>query len=547
MLLDIADLEQDSTIETDVCIVGAGAAGITLARRLGGHGLRVVLLESGGRDFEADVQALNAGTSDALPYYDLEDARLRFFGGTTAIWGGRSATLDAIDLRPRSWVPDSGWPIDAAELARWYEEARAVLDLPSPGPEQSLPGRQGQAQPAFDERRLRLGLWQFDAPPGRFMLARCADIVRSTRIAAITHATTTHLQAREAGNGIDYVQVASLQGRRARVRAGRFILAAGGLENARLLLASNDVHTAGLGNEHDLVGRYFMEHPHARGGRVITSEPWKLLRWFTGRQRLDGRRVALCAHPGDWWQERHEGLNSALTLACRPHPRGSLPLAMNLYRSAKLQLQPSRTNRRLWQSLKGGVRAIQSVVDPLRPWLQVQSGRRAIYAVLRAEQVPNPSSRVCLSAERDALGQPRLQLQWRLSELDKHGARVAVQALDAEFRRLGLGQVTPADWLQEAGAEWEFDPLVSAHPIGGFHHMGTTRMASSPARGVVNADGRVFSLDNLYLAGSSVFPTGGWANPTLTLLALSLRLADHLGASAAHGARQDKAFALASA
>jgi len=528
--IDIAELESGSTIVTQVCIIGAGPAGITLARRLDAAGVRTVLLESGGAEYEAPVQALNAGVNEGLPYYELVDARLRFFGGTAAIWGGRSAALDPIDLRRRPWVPHSGWPIEMDELAAWYAPARAVLELPGPRPGRPVPEQLGLDAPAFDERRLCYGLWQFDTPPGRFALARCGDLVRSTRVAIITHATAVHLQAEASGGALRHVEVASLGGQRLRIRARRFVLAAGGLENARLLLAADDVQPQGLGNARDLVGRFFMEHPHGRGGRVVTAQPWKLLRWFAVRHSLAGRPAAACVRPGERWQERHGGLNSALTLACRPRPDGRLPGPMALYRKAKLRLQPTRGNRRLWQAVKAGGRALQAAVDPLRPWLQVASGRRAIYAVLRAEQAPNPASRVYLGGQRDALGQRVLHLDWRLSELDRHGARVAVQALDAELARLGLGRVELAPWLQAPGGGWEFDPLVSTHPIGGFHHLGTTRMAAAPARGVVDADCRVFGVDNLYVAGSSVFPTAGWANPTLTLLALALRLGDHVAA-----------------
>jgi len=536
MLLDIEDLDHGSAIRTQVCVVGAGAAGVTLARRLGSAGVNVVLLESGGRDFEASLQDLNAGAVEGLPYYPLARSRLRFFGGTTAIWGGRSAPLDAIDLERRSWIPHSGWPLSHDELAAWYGPAREVLEIADAVSPAELWRHLGVTGPAFDQRRLSCGVWEFDEPPGRFDLANCGDLIRSTRVAIVTHATALHLQCTANGHRLQHVDAGALSGRRFRVLADHVVLAAGGLENPRLLLNADDVQHGGIGNARDLVGRYFMEHPHGRAGRVVTGQPWKLLRYFTARHSIRGRRVAVYLRPADLWQRRRQGLNTVLTLACRRHPDDRIGPAEALYRAARHSLQPNRRNRRLWVAVKRASWLTKPAGLPWQSWLSARSGRRGLYAVLRAEQSPNPASRIRLGDEVDAVGLRRLHLDWRLSDLDRHGARQAVAALDAELRRLGLGRVDMASWLADQGSGWEFDPLVSAHPIGGFHHMGTTRMASDPSRGVVDEQCRVFGTDNLWVAGSSVFPTAGWANPTLTLIALSLRLAEHLAAqlTAAH-------------
>ena len=133
-----------------------------------------------------------------------------------------------------------------------------------------------------------------------------------------------------------------------------------------------------------------------------------------------------------------------------------------------------------------------------------------------------------LTKERDALGVPRVALDWRLSAIDKHSVTGLVDGLGRELKRLGMGRVERADWLDEPGELWRNDPLISSHAIGGYHHMGTTRMATDPRQGVVDADGRVHGQANLYVVGSSTFPTSSWANPTLTIAALALRTADRL-------------------
>jgi choline dehydrogenase-like flavoprotein len=182
----------------------------------------------------------------------------------------------------------------------------------------------------------------------------------------------------------------------------------------------------------------------------------------------------------------------------------------------------------MWKATKQLVRGYTGLTGAFHPWLMRRMSGLDLAIVIRAEQAPNPDSRVRLSDEKDAIGMPRVALDWRLSPIDVDSVAGLVAALDRESQRLGLGQVEPASWLTHPDKRWVTDELVSAHPIGGFHHMGTTRMASDPRRGVTDAFGRVHGLPNLHIAGSSLFPTGGWANPTLTILALSLRTADRI-------------------
>jgi choline dehydrogenase-like flavoprotein len=199
-----------------------------------------------------------------------------------------------------------------------------------------------------------------------------------------------------------------------------------------------------------------------------------------------------------------------------------------VYRRLKHQFPPDRTRRRLWHTYRDVRGALQRNIKPLIEHLRDRRSDRRLYAMVRAEQAPNPASRVTLGERRDALGVPQPALDWQLSRQDKDTVAVLAETLGAEFTRLGLGSVTPSTWLAESGCDWPVDPTVSKHPIAGYHHMGTTRMGRERSRSVVDANCRVHGYGNLYVAGSSVFPTGGWANPTLTILALAHRLADHI-------------------
>lgn len=501
-------------------MIGAGAAGISLARRLLAAGRTVVLLESGGLDYEPATAALNAGENVGEPYYDLEDARLRFFGGTTAIWGGRCAELDPIDLEARDWVPHSGWPLSHAELERWYREARPLFGLPAERPEPDALRRAGVPLPAFDPDRLATPLWTFDRRFNRFAWESCQDLAADPKCRIVTHATVTRLAAADGRGAIERVEARGPGAARLEVRARSFVLAAGGIENPRLLLASE------LGNGHDQVGRYFMEHPHARGGRVAEGAAWTLLKAFGRRHRVGGEDLAALITPSPALQRREGILNTSLTIVAR-QPRGRRQfVGMKAYSGLKHNMAPTRKGRALWMVTKKAAGWAQRHVDPARPWLLHKLGSLEIALLVRAEQAPDPDSRIRLTGERDAAGVPRVALDWRLGALDRRSVAVLVGALGEELRRLGLGRVEPAAWL--SGDRWETDPLISSHPIGGYHHMGTTRMGEDPRRSVTDADGRVHGLANLWIAGSSLFPTSSWANPTLTIVALALRTADRI-------------------
>jgi choline dehydrogenase-like flavoprotein len=526
-----SDSDDRAVFETEVCILGAGAAGITLARRLASSGLDVCVLESGGADWEKSTQDLGAGESIGFPYYPLDESRLRLFGGTTAVWGGRVVQLDPIDFERRPWIEHSGWPFGKEELAPYYTEALRSLDVEATLADESMWDRLGLPQPYFDPDLLRTNFFQFDEQFERFTLRRCADLVESAKVKFLLHATVLEIRANAEGTAIESVEIGNLRGGRGVVRARVFVLAAGGLETPRILLNSRGVQPKGLGNQEDLVGRFFMEHPHARAGRVIPEKLWRLLNLLPRSHRHEGLRYAALGRISETLQEREGVLNSSFTLSVRRHQGTRMPPGKWLFNAVKWKVPHDHTGRTLWWLHRRAKRAFAERFGLASRWVRAATGRQGLYVVARAEQAPNPDSRVRLSDRRDAFGLRQIALDWRFLDVDKRSLHVLMGALDRELQRLSLGRAEANSWLEEADTPWEVDPLISGHPVGGYHHIGTTRMAASPKQGVVDADCRVHGLGNLYIAGSSVFPTSGWANPTLTILALSLRLGDHLARS----------------
>jgi choline dehydrogenase-like flavoprotein len=528
MLIDLEQATEDLQLEAEICIIGAGAAGMTLARDLMNAGRDICLVEAGGMDYEPVTQTLFQGRNIGAEYYDLDHARLRFFGGTTNIWGGRSVPLDAIDFERRDWVPHSGWPIKLADLDRYYRQAHDSLELGAYDYEPGIWNQLNLKPLDFDPEKITTRFWRFDHLEERFNSRRARDLVDAANVQIVLHANLTRIQAAENAASVTHIDASSINRRKLRVNARHYVLACGAIENARLMLMSNDVEVAGIGNANDQLGRYFMEHPHGRVAAIETGDPAAF--WALYRKRYPAHDVpvapALVMPPAQ--QQRLGVLNSAVTFKIQKDPSKGATMSKRAYLSIKHALNPTKSGRRLWQTWRGAQDWLQRHVNMSLLRFGAKVNRMGLYVMARAEQAPNPDSRVRLSHEKDALGCPRGDLDWRLSALDKETMLKFGLLLKDEFHRLGLGKVTTCDWLEDGRPEWPVDASVGNHPIGGYHHMGTTRMSSSPSNGVVDANCTVHGYANLHIAGSSVFTTGGWANPTLTLLALTHRLGEHL-------------------
>ena len=443
MLIDLHRHPEAADRTSELCIIGAGAAGITLARALAARGHDICLLESGGLDFEQATQDLYKGANLGMPYYDLDQARLRFFGGTVAIWGGRCALLDPIDFRRREWVPHSGWPIDRATLDPYYRRAHDQLDLGAFQYDHDVWQALGVPPQGFDPARIDTVLWRFDEVAERFAASRARDLIDAPNVRILLHANAVKIQADAGGRSVEHVEVRAIDGPVVKVKARAFVLACGAIENARLLLASDDVEPHGIGNAHDQVGRCFMEHTAGRLGKVETPQPFALWAAFQKRFMAEGPPLAPALRLGDAAQKEARALNGIATLKLQRDPSRGVALGNKLYHGLKHSINPTRGGRALdhvYRGVRGLIhRRVRMPIERLR----ANAGITGLYLITRGEQAPNPDSRVLLSAERDALGSRRADLDWRLSEIDKHSARVLARTFDAELRRMGRGRSCP--------------------------------------------------------------------------------------------------------
>jgi choline dehydrogenase-like flavoprotein len=533
VFIDLRTLPDGKELRSDVCIIGAGPAGITLARELGDAGLGVCLLESGGFETDPETQALARGESIGSPYYPLEAARLRCFGGSGNHWAGTCGPLDPIDFAASSWVPNSGWPLTRADLDPYYRRAQQVCQLgPFEYDARAWDGPGHHPLPLADDVVLST-ISQHS--PVRFGETCRPDIEHAKNVYAYLYANVVEIEAVHGRPEIARLRVACLGGKRFTARARVYVLAAGGIENARLLLASNSVRPAGVGNEHDLVGRYFMEHPAVTGAVFLPADPNLLLQLYEGGvDRGVGRSAFLRLAPEI--QHREHLLNARWWLEDSTEQEALRVFAPGVQAADRVQeeIRAGQVPSDLGADVQQMVADLEGIaMYTYRAFFQPDRTARAYFLYTQLAQAPNPASRVTLADDRDALDMPRVQLDWRLGDLERRTLHRGVEALGVEFGRAGLGRIG----MVREQAPREASILRRGPPGGGgwppglrgsWHHMGTTRMASDPTRGVVNADSRVHSAPNLFVAGSSVFPTSGYVNPTLTIIALALRLADHL-------------------
>jgi choline dehydrogenase-like flavoprotein len=511
---DACTVDPGESLETQIAIVGAGPAGIALGLALEKAGVSALLIESGDYRPNAAGDVLNQGTS-TLEDYPFVASRARAFGGSTTRWYGACVDLDPMDFEKRDWLPFSGWPIRADDLSGYMPDARSFFGLP--------------AASAFEPQREGAALFDHDLMAKPVFLSKPIDLGAAYRqtlqkarhVCCLMRATVTGIGQADAGH------VASLEVRRPdgevfRVRAACFVLAAGGLENPRLLLASRGRDARGIGNARDVVGRYHMEHPIRSLGILPVGGQAAAARFLGDRRRL-GRSVA------------------EVTLGLSPEARARLQvldLHARFYRFHSLERDPAiAAAKRLLPRLRktGGLAELRRFVGAHGPAAFVKMARYGLWHFdnklrpgasfdhLRLwaflEQEPDPENRVMLSSRKDRFGTPLPHLVYRETPFFQNSVRQTTEAMADGLRKSGFGAlVTDEDTLE----------AIRHYDSYGLHPMGATRMSDTPATGVTDADLRVHGVENLFVVGSSVFPTAGAANPTLTVVLLALRLADHL-------------------
>jgi choline dehydrogenase-like flavoprotein len=518
MIVDSRQVAPGSNVEADLCIVGAGPAGIAVAREFVNHPARLVLLESGSTAVREENQNLCRGSTSGNSYPALHLCRRRVLGGSTSYWGGWSRSLDDIDFEERSWVPYSGWPFTRGQLSAEYARAHAIWKLGEYDYDYRPSGTEGSETFLKATQNSFEGIL-FKVNSTRFGEAYREELEKAPNLRLMLHANVLEIEMDRDQKAALSVKVATLAGNRFIVSARNFVLAAGGLENPRILLASRGSRESGVGNENDLVGRFFADHLHVMLPRIPLNGR-QLPNFFHSRPTHEGAVRGGMAMTEDT-RRREKLLGIAITIHNPDNPHDVVhPTYSNLgYSSLQALIRPL-ANGEVPDILGYHFRLV--LQDPLNVFALsfrrlVKTPWRSFAIGVRAEQVPNPNSRVLLDRERDVFDMNKVRLNWQLTEQDLDSLRQGQRMLESELNFLRSG----ADDVQRSN---EPAPEI----VGASHHMGTTRMHRDPKLGVVDESCRVHGTRNLYVTGSSVFPTSGWAPPSLTIIALAVRLADCL-------------------
>lgn len=485
----------------DICVVGSGPAGLGLAMRLAGHGLTVALMEGGSADFTERSQDIYEGENVGVDYWPLSATRRRYLGGSSNCWGGWCRALDAHDFEPMPHYPWSGWPIAKTDLDPYADEAARILDVV--GEEDKADSSFGndsgvfrQVGFRFSEERLLAERWSTELQTSNriqvFLEANLVDLVLEDGLQTVRHAVFRSFDRPEPFH----------------IKAKAYALCLGGLENPRFLLNANRQIATGIGNQNDLVGRFFNEHPHQNVGNVLLREPMRAREFYAPRPEF---------------MIDEEILNFVLHFA----PVRQLSFTEELIRSAACHVD---FVEQLAEAVRGapGRCYVGGLENYLKQWRDPNIMLTGTLSIA-SEQAIDRESRVQLGSDTDRFGHRRIELDWRYSDIDFRTVQTATRAFGELLARRDVGRLRINDWLLEDDGQF---PGTEEAQVGGPHHMCTTRMSDDPRRGVVDRNCRVHGMNNLFIGGSSVFATGSFVNPTFTIVQLALRLADHLATAA---------------
>jgi choline dehydrogenase-like flavoprotein/nucleoside-diphosphate-sugar epimerase len=528
-LLAHGDDDAPPIAECDLCIIGSGPAGSTIARELSGTRLRVTMLESGGFVRNPETDVLNEVENVGSPrHVDQWTVRNRIVGGSSHTWGGRCSAFDAIDFEERPWVPESGWPFEIRELAPYLDRTAPYLGLAvgsgfsderfwtiaGRGPPRSMP----------DPEALLPFFWQFSRDDERSYAFEYMRFGRSLvrrlgpNVTLVTGATVLRINPVQSGRAVQSVEYAAPDGRRRLLSASTVVLCAGGIENARILLLSDAVTPNGLGNDRDLVGRYLMDHPRGAIGSFEVEGSETLQKRF-GRYNVRGNLFRAGLRLSPEIQRAEKLLNCAAWLGEVLAPDDPWEPLKRILRG-----KPQLPSDALAVATNAGL-FVRGLKDYFVERNGVPRKFEALELICMCEQRPDRDSRVMLSERRDRFGMRLSRIDWRIHEDEPRTMRRMAELVAQQFARMELPTPVLSAWVRD-GADFPPAFADAAHPTS------TTRMSDDPTKGVVDADCRVHGVEGLYVAGSSVFPTVGHSNPTQMIVAMALRLADHLKARA---------------
>lgn len=523
MIIDANELPKNHKIEADVCLIGGGVAGIVLANELIGKVGKVVVLEAGTQVYDTQVQEHYSANSISPGFPNTLYSRMRMLGGSSNHWENNTSPLSPIDFEKREWVKHSGWPISYDDLEPYYSKAQFYCGVEPDGYSLAYWQAQfGEEHPLKESDVLTSAMAKASLPPVRFFSDHGKALESSASAEVYVHANFKNVeQVADSGN-IESVRFVCGDNNNVLVNAKLFVFCMGGIENARMLLHINRNYGNRFGNSNDVVGRYFMDHPVIRGAILYPKER-EAFSFYRARHLETRLAIAFLS-----LTEKAQKLQKINNIRMPLIPANEYTLSDGiasyhvLTQAAKSGDWPDHFGKHLSNVVFDVDMVLEATYrKAFQEKLFESSEEFAGFSIpAMVEQTPSPTNRVKLSDKMDSFGIPKIDVEWKVSEEDKQQAWKALELAAIELGALGLGKIRLLS---------EYADRVWGDQLGfGHHHMGTTRMSTSEADGVVDSNSAVFGAPNLYIAGSSVFSTGGHVPPTLTITALCIRLSEHL-------------------
>jgi len=517
MHIDLDQQVTDAAYRSTVCIIGGGIAGLSLAMRLAGQGIDVHLLEAGGLEQEERSQALYHTEMAAECHLGSNEGRFRTFGGSSTQWGGQILPFTDDVFSPHPGLPNLPWPITEDELTPYYDDVQSILGVDQlPFTEKLLPAL-GYVEPKpSPDIRVRFSKW---TPFSKRNLAQTVgpQALAHPHITVFTHANVMSFSADPADpTRIATVRVLNYDRREFTFTASHFVVCAGTVESCRLLLCSPDVP-----NSHDQIGRYFHDHVSYHVALFHSPARERILE-MTGPFYVEGTRHSCKLEASNELRAREQLLNvMAHVVIIEPEDSGTAAIR-NLLRSLQHGKLKEAVTANLLPMLRGTSDVVRLLYYSRFKKRRAVSKRATVYLNIDVEQEPNPSNRVMLSGTQiDALGQPVTVLDWRVGPIEQDTAKRFAHVIRAYLQGLGYD---PGEWDHTLNDDTMPSMVDTTHAMGGL------RMGTDPASSVVDPNLTVHGLTNLHIASCAVFPSGNSSNPTFTMMALSLRLADRLAA-----------------
>lgn len=487
----------------DVCIIGSGFAGITSALKLNKK-LHVLLLEGGALEYTQNSQDIYKGTNTGHTYWDLDGCRARFFGGTSNTWGGWCVPFNK-EVFEKKAIKNSEWPIKKSDLDPYLDETYKIFGFKKSVSQEYLKGVKIQKYKFFKSYEILVAEQEY------YVNKHKSTISDSNNIECYYNANLVDMRTDKDLNNINHIYVQNYKNKQYKIKSKIFILATGGIENARLMLNFNKDHKLGIGNNNNLVGRYFTEHPHYDTGFFLLDT--NTTPFFKNNESTKH------VHTTRFFEEKENISSCTIEL----HNTGT-PIEKNYYNQFKEMLRDTICKNNQLQNLISNIRDEKIYCYP--------DDADSTHGIVRiqSEQQLNYNSTISLNNEKDILGLRRINLNWILNKIDKKTIQKSMLSFGTEFANLDIGRIKVAKWVLTSNEDLPGFP----HRIGGPHHMCTTRMGFSERDGVVDLNQKVFGINNLYIAGSSVFSTAASVNPTFTIVQMTLRLTDYLNKEVFH-------------